>query len=134
MAFCLDPSHANRGNHDEFNALQCGAFAVVFNFVSAVLLHGIPIVCTAHCSGHATRSAGTAVCSTRVVNDLSRLMRSQYAHPYHILNLQVRNLLYLSWFYSNNFFFYALTLVSGCTILFLCAKPKDKPAIDDDDD
>ena len=51
-----------------------------------------------------------------------------------LLGLQVRNLLGLSVFFRNNLFIYAMVGVSALSLLYLCAFPKDKPAIEDDED
>lgn len=47
--------------------------------------------------------------------------------------LQVRNLVFLSWFFYHNFFFYAMAAISTLTLCFLCIFPHDTPALDDDD-
>ena len=47
---------------------------------------------------------------------------------------QVRNLVFLSWFFRNNLFIYSMFGLSCLTMLYLCIFPNDKPAIDDDDD
>ena len=60
-----------------------------------------------------------------------------YAHMTAVdmmLGVQVRNLLFLSWFFRNNFFFYAMGALSALTLTYLCIFPTDKPALDDDDD
>ena len=49
-----------------------------------------------------------------------------------LLGVQVRNLAGLSWFFRNDFFFYCQCGVSTLTLLYLCAFPKDRSALDDD--
>ena len=50
-----------------------------------------------------------------------------------LLGVQVRNLVGLSWFFANDFFFYCMIGFSSLTLLYLCAFPKDRRALDDDD-
>ena len=50
-----------------------------------------------------------------------------------LLGVQVRNLIGLSWFFQNHFFFYCMISISSLTLLYLCAFPTDKRALDDDD-
>ena len=40
----------------------------------------------------------------------------------------------LAWFFQNNFFFYCMIGMSSLTMMYLCAFPKDKSAIDEDED
>ena len=49
-----------------------------------------------------------------------------------LLGVQVRNLIGLGWFFQNNFFFYCMFTVSSLTLVYLCAFPTDKRALDDD--
>jgi len=51
-----------------------------------------------------------------------------------LLGVQVRNLLFLSYFFRSNIFIYTMFGISSLTLLYLCIFPNDKPAIDDDDD
>ena len=51
-----------------------------------------------------------------------------------LLGVQVRNLQGLAWFFQNNFFFYCMIGMSSLTIMYLCLFPKDKSAIDEDED
>ena len=49
-----------------------------------------------------------------------------------LLGVQVRNLIGLSSFFANNVFFYTMFSISALTLLYLCAFPKDKRALEDD--
>ena len=45
----------------------------------------------------------------------------------------MRNLEGLRWFFQNDIFFYCMFVISALTLVYLCAFPKDKAALDDDD-
>ena len=45
----------------------------------------------------------------------------------------MRNLIFLSWFFRHNFFFYVMSAISSITMAVLCIWPDDQPAMDDDD-
>ena len=49
-----------------------------------------------------------------------------------LLGVQVRNLQGLSWFFQNGVFYYCMAGVSALTLVYLCAFPTDKRALDDD--
>jgi len=49
-----------------------------------------------------------------------------------LLGVQVRNLIALSWFFQNNFFYYCMIGLSGLTLVYLCIFPVDKRALDED--
>ena len=51
-----------------------------------------------------------------------------------MFGVQVKNLAYLDWFFKAKFFLIAMTSTTCLTIVYLCAYPHDKRALDEDDD
>ena len=137
------PTHAD-AVHPPFSALRDSvrgavlcvsglAAAALCRGVRPVLLHRLPVVRADDRRRHAAGRAGAQSDLHLVVHQESVTPRVCAQPPNLIpLLLQVRNLIFISWFFNNNFFFYVMMGITGLTFTYLCVFPHEKRALDDD--